>query len=248
MKTTKNTILITGGTSGIGKGFAEEFVQRDNTVIICGRREERLRQIQDQYPGVVTTICDISILEEREALYQWVIDTHPEINMLINNAGIQLPVDMTREIDIRKIKQEIEVNLVAPIHLSSLFVPRLTDKDESAIINISSGLAFVPIAFMPVYSATKAAIHSFTMSLRHQLKDTSVKVFEIIPPSVDSELGHERRKDKNQTHGGMPVKEFVDEAMGSIENDEFEAAVSQAKDLRENGETLFDSINDRVRF
>lgn len=243
MKTTGDTILITGGTSGIGKGLAEEFVQRDNTVIICGRREERLQQIQNNYPGIITTICDITILEEREALYQWVIESYPELNILINNAGIQLPVDMTREIDIKKVRQEIEVNLTAPIHLSSLFAPHLAGKDEAAIINISSGLAFVPIAFMPVYCATKAALHSVTMSLRHQLKDTSVKVFEIIPPSVDSELGHERREDKNQTHGGMPVKEFVDEAIEAIGRDEFEAAVSQAKNLREKGETLFGQIN-----
>lgn len=243
MKTTGNTILITGGTSGIGKRFAVEFFQRDNTVIICGRREDRLQQIQDNYPGIITTICDITILEEREALYQWVTESFPEITILINNAGIQLPVDMTREVNINKVRQEIEVNLTAPIHLSSLFAPHLAVKDESAIINISSGLAFVPIAFMPVYCATKAALHSVTISLRHQLKETTVKVFEIIPPSVDSELGHERRIDKNQTHGGMPVKEFVDEAMESIERNEFEAAISQAKNLREKGEKLFNLIN-----
>lgn len=243
MKTTGNTILITGGTSGIGKGFAEEFDQRENTVIICGRRDERLQQIQGDYPDIITTICDISILEEREALYQWVSESYPDLNILINNAGIQLPVDMTKEVDIRKVRQEIEVNLTAPIHLSSLLAPQLAGKDESAIINISSGLAFVPMVFMPVYCATKAAIHSVTLSLRHQLRDTSVKVFEIIPPSVDSELGHERRKDKNQTHGGMPVKEFVDEAMEAIENDKYEAAISEAANLREKGEALFGLIN-----
>ncbi len=100
---------------------------------------------------------------------------------------------------------------------------------------------------MPVYCGTKAAIHSITMSLRHQLKDTPVKVFEMIPPSVDSELGHERRKDKTQTHGGMPVKEFVDEAMEAIEKDIYEAAISQAKNFREKGEALFDSMNGRIK-
>jgi len=243
MKTTGNTILITGGTSGIGKGLAEEFVQRDNTVIICGRREEKLQRIQISYPDIITTICDISILEEREALYQWVAESFPELNILINNAGIQLPVDMTREVEISKVREEIEVNLTAPIHLSSLFAPHLVEKEESAIVNISSGLAFVPLAFMPVYCATKAAIHSISMSLRHQLRDTSTKVFEIIPPSVDSELGQERRKDKNQTHGGLPVKEFVNEAMEAIKNDILEAAIFEAKNLREKGEALFGMIN-----
>ncbi len=243
MKTTGNTILITGGTSGIGRGFAEEFVQRGNTVIICGRREERLQEIQQHFPGVITSMCDISIVEEREALFQWAVETFPGLNILINNAGIQLPCDMTKEVDIDKVSREIEVNLTAPIHLASLFAEHFTEKDESAVINISSGLAFVPIAYMPVYCATKAALHSITMSLRHQLRDTSVKVFEIIPPSVDTELGHQRRTDKNQSHGGMPAKEFIDGAMDAIERDEFEAPVGQAVNLREKGESLFSVIN-----
>jgi uncharacterized oxidoreductase len=247
MKTTGNTILITGGTSGIGRGFAEEFFKLGNTVIICGRREERLQEITEEYPGIITTMCDVNVVEEREALFQWAVESYPDLNILINNAGIQLPADMTKEVDIKKVNSEVETNLIAPIHLSSLFAQHLAEKDEAAIINISSGLAFVPIAFMPVYCATKAAIHSITMSLRHQLKDTSVKVFEIIPPSVDSELGHERRKDKNQTHGGMPVKEFINEAIEAIENDNFEAPVSEAKNFREKGESLFDSMNRRIR-
>jgi uncharacterized oxidoreductase len=243
MKTTGNTILITGGTSGIGRGFAEELSRIGNKVIICGRREERLQEMATENPQIITTICDLNLVEEREALYQWIIESYPEINILVNNAGIQLPFDMTREVDINKVNTEIQINLTVPIHLSSLFTQHFAGKDEAAIINISSGLAFVPIASIPVYCATKAAIHSITMSLRHQLKDTTIKVFEIIPPSVDTELGQERRKDKNQTHGGMPIKEFVDEAMQAIENDEFESAISHAKNLREKGESLFGFIN-----
>ncbi len=243
MKTTGNTILITGGTSGIGRGFAEEFVQRGNTVIICGRREDRLHEIQQNFPGIITTMCDLSVVEEREALFQWAVETFPELNMLINNAGIQLACDMTKEVEINKVTHEIEINLTAPIHLSSLFAEHFSGKDEAAIINISSGLAFVPIAFMPVYCATKAALHSITMSLRHQLKDTSVKVFEIIPPSVDTELGHQRRKDNNQSHGGMPIKKFIEDSMNLIERDELEAVVGHAVNLREKGEELFEQLN-----
>ena len=105
MKTTGNTILITGGTSGIGRGFAEEFMKRGNTVIICGRREDRLMEITEQFPGIITTICDVSIVEEREALYQWVIESYPDLNILINNAGIQLVADMTKEVDLDRINQ-----------------------------------------------------------------------------------------------------------------------------------------------
>ncbi len=244
MKTTGNTILITGGTSGIGRGFAEKFVKLGNTVIICGRREDRLQEIQNSLPGIITTMCDVSIVEEREALYQWSVETFPELNILINNAGIQLPCNMTKEVDIDKVRQEIEINLTAPIHLASLFAEHFKRSVEAAIVNVSSGLAFVPIAFMPVYCATKAAIHSISMSLRHQLKNTPVKVFEIIPPSVDTELGHQRRADKTQSHGGMPTENFIDAAIDAIETDEFEAAVGHSINLREKGEELFNQLNE----
>ncbi len=243
MKTTGNTILITGGTSGIGRGFAEEFEKRGNTVIICGRREDRLQEIQQDFPGIITTMCDVTVVEEREALFQWAVETFPELNILINNAGIQLHCDMTREVDIDKVSNEIEINLTAPIHLASLFAEHFASKEEAAVINISSGLAFVPIAFMPVYCATKAALHSITMSLRHQLRDTTVKVFEIIPPSVDTELGHQRRADKTHSHGGMSTKDFIVEAMDAIDSDDFEAAIAQAKNIREKGESLFGRMN-----
>ena len=152
---------------------------------------------------------------------------------MINNAGLQLVADLTKPVNPDRIHEEVEINLVAPIHLSSLFAEHLSSKKQSAIINISSGLAFVPLAFMPVYCATKAALHSLTMSLRYQLKNTPVKVFEIIPPAVDTELGSDRRTDKTQTHGGMPVDEFIGQAMNAIENDILEAPVGPSVNLRE---------------
>ncbi|MGN6569264.1 MAG: SDR family NAD(P)-dependent oxidoreductase, partial [Flavipsychrobacter sp.] len=111
---------------------------------------------------------------------------------------------------------------------------------------ISSGLAFVPLAFMPVYCDTKAAIHSITISLRHQLRDTSVKVFEIAPPSTDTELGHDRRPDKTQTHGGMPISEFITEAMEAIENDTLEAPIAHSKVLHAKREEMFEQMNSRI--
>jgi uncharacterized oxidoreductase len=243
MKLSGNTILITGGTSGIGKGFAEDFSKRNNKVIICGRREERLAEIKQMYNNVETIVCDIAVPGHREALAEQVIEKFTGVNVLINNAGIQLPADLSNKLDLNKLNNEVETNLIAPMHLVSLFIQHLKSKKESAVINISSGLAFVPLVFVPIYCATKAAIHSYSMSLRHQLKRTSVKVFEIIPPSVDTELGHERRKDKNQTHGGIPVNEFIKESIQAIENDLFEAPIDGAKNLYEKRESIFPFMN-----
>ncbi len=243
MQLSTNTILITGGTSGIGLAFAEQFLAAGSKVIICGRREERLKALSEKYPDLVTKKCDVANASDREELADWVLQNHPEINVLMNNAGVQLFTDMTKPVDLDRIQSEIETNVIAPIHLTSLFAEHLSHKDNAVIINISSGLAFAPLAFMPVYCATKAAVHSLTLSLRHQLKNTSVKVFEIIPPSVDTELGHDRREDKNESHGGLPIADFITEAMEALKNDIFEAPIGQSKGLREKREALFEAMN-----
>jgi len=243
MQLTSNTILITGGTSGIGLAFARELKKLGNTVIICGRREDRLDEITVQHPGIITRLCDVADAAQREELVQWLITSYPDVNVLINNAGIQLLTDLTKPVDLNRIHAEIETNVVAPIHLSSLLAPHMQDKSGAAIVNISSGLAFVPLAFMPVYCATKAAVHSLSLSLRHQLKDTHIKVFEIAPPAVDTELGHDRRTDKSQSHGGMPVDEFITGAISALQNDVYEAAIGQAEHLRARREDMFDTMN-----
>lgn len=243
MRTTGNTILITGATSGIGLAFAEQFLQRENRVIICGRREDRLQAIKTKYPDIITKVCDISISEQRETLNKWTVENYPETNILINNAGIQLAMDLSHPVNLERVRAEVETNFIAPVHLGSLFTSHLATHTEAAIINISSGLAFVPIAFMPIYCATKAAIHSLSLSLRFQLKDTSVKVFEIAPPSVDTELGHDRRQDKTQSHGGIPISEFIEGAMHAIEHNILEAAIGQAQRLREKREEMFNNMN-----
>lgn len=236
-------MLITGGTSGIGWAFAEAFLQEGSQVIVCGRREERLKALQDKYPKLATKACDVSRAAEREELAGWTTTNFPKTNILINNAGVQLTADLTQPVDLKRIYEEVDTNLIAPIHLSSLLAPHLGTKPEAAIINISSGLAFVPLAFMPVYCATKAAIHSITLSLRHQLRHTAVKVFEIAPPSVDTELGHDRRTDKSESHGGIPVSEFMAGALEALRNDELEAAIGMARNLREGREALFARMN-----
>jgi uncharacterized oxidoreductase len=243
MKFTGNTILITGATSGIGLAFAEHYHKAGSKVIICARRAERLKEISARLPGVTTRVCDISKEQQREALYNWAIQTHPELNIVMNNAGIQQITDLTKPFNLGQVREELETNLVAPLHLCSLFAKHLSSKKESALMNVSSGLAFVPISFMPVYCASKAALHSATLSLRHQLKATSVKVFEIIPPAVDTELGHQRRDDKTQSHGGMPLNEFLLEAVEAIEKDMLEAPVGLAKGLRLKREEAFEMLN-----
>jgi len=245
MKTTGNTVVITGATSGIGRAFAEEFARLGNVVIICGRREERLQQLKEKNLSIVTRICDVADAGQRDDFYKWVTQNHPHVNMLINNAGVQLVTDMTHAVDLSRVRLEVETNFIAPLHLSSLFAQHLSQQKEAAIINISSGLAFVPLAFMPVYCATKAAIHSLSLSLRYQLRKTAIKVFEIAPPAVDTESGSDRREDKTQTHGGMPVSEFMAAAMEAIANDVLEAAVGMAKNSREQREALFEPMNSR---
>jgi len=243
MDLTGNTILITGGTSGIGLGFAEAFLESNNQVIICGRREDRLNQIKEKHPEIITRVSDLSKNDERENLFQWVTQNYPELNILINNAGIQLKADLTQPIDMQRLESETDINFYAPVHLSSLFASHLSDQSNAAIINISSGLAFTPLSDMPIYCATKAALHSFTLSLRHQLRDRNIKVFEIIPPSVDTELGHDFRSDPDETHGGMAVSEFIEKTWGALQQNQYEVAIGDSKNLYIKREELFDIIN-----
>jgi uncharacterized oxidoreductase len=245
MELNGNTVLITGGTSGIGLAFAQKFAEEGSKVIITGRREDRLKSIEQEHKNIITRVSDVANEGSRQELAEWVVKHHPEVNVLINNAGIQLLTNLTRPVDLNRVRQELETNFVAPVHLTSLLSQHLSSKENAAIVNISSGLAFVPIAIMPVYCASKAAIHSLTLSLRHQLRNTSVTVFEIAPPAVDTELGSDRREDKTQTHGGMPVDEFMEQAMDALRNDILEAPVGTAKNSREKREGLFEVMNSR---
>ncbi|MEK3672767.1 MULTISPECIES: SDR family oxidoreductase [unclassified Paenibacillus] len=192
MKLTGNTILITGGGSGIGLAFAERFISGGNTVIITGRREQVLQDAKDKFPGLITRVSDLNIESERTALFDWVTANYPEVNVLVNNAGTQQRFNVLKA-DARNnwayFNQEITTNLEAPLHLAMLFAPLFAAREAAAILNVTSGLAFTPFAIGPIYSATKAALHSFTMSLRLQLSDTSVEVIEIAPPAVNTDLG-----------------------------------------------------------
>jgi uncharacterized oxidoreductase len=248
VETKNNTILITGGATGIGFALAETLVNAGNKVIICGRREGKLKEARDKLPQIQARVCDVSREKGRESLFNWVKDNFKDLNVLINNAGIQRMVNLKKGTqDLLGGENEVETNLVAPIYLSAYFIPLLLKKKESAIINVSSGLGFVPIASMPVYCATKAAVHSFTVSLRYQLRDTSIKVFEVVPPAVDTELGKGTTEEGDQGYRGMPPSEVARAALKAMANNEYEIVVGEAKGLvmgaRTNPEQTFQNMN-----
>jgi uncharacterized oxidoreductase len=247
METKNNTILITGGATGIGFALAETLVNAGNKVIICGRREGKLKEARDKLPQIQARVCDVSREKERESLFNWVKDSFKDLNVLINNAGIQRMVNLKKGAqDLLSGENEVETNLIAPIHLSAYFIPLLLKKKESAIINVSSGLGFVPIAAMPVYCATKAAVHSFTVSLRYQLRDTSIKVFEIVPPAVDTELDKAFTEEGDE-YRGIPPSEVARATLKAVANNEYEIVVGEAKNLvmgaRTDPERAFQNIN-----
>jgi len=189
MDLSSNTVLVTGGASGIGLALASRFLLAGSEVIVCGRREARLEQARARHPGLRVRTCDLERESDRITLAAWVRREFPRLNILVNNAGIQHRLTLDGRESWERIHQEIAINLEAPIHLSMLLVPHLARQKDPAILPVTSGLAFVPLASVPIYCATKAAMHSFTLSLRHQLAATPIRVIEIAPPAVDTDLG-----------------------------------------------------------
>lgn len=186
MNPSNNKILITGGASGIGLGLVEKFIKENNTVIICGRRGAALKETADKFPSIITRVCDLSVAAEREELFKWIAENHPDLNVLVNNAGIQQWMSITDNNFFQRAKEEIAINIEAPVHLVSLFINL---NSLTTIINVTSGLSFSPLTKVPVYSASKAFFHSFTLSLRHLLKEKNIEVIELIPPALNTDLG-----------------------------------------------------------
>jgi uncharacterized oxidoreductase len=232
MKIKNNTILLTGGATGIGLALAKQLIAHENKVIVCGRRLDKLNDAKALLPTLVVMQCDISQIEERRKLYKNCLLAYPDLNMLINNAGIQREIDFRQgESDYLHGDSETEINLEAIFHLSSLFTPHLMTKTESAIVNISSGLGIVPLAIVPVYSATKAALHSFSISLRRQLAATTVKVFEILPPIVDTDLDRGARLRRGQNDLGISAEKVAKESLNAIAKDKLEIPIGIVKVL-----------------
>lgn len=229
-----NTVLITGGATGIGFALAERFVSEGSEVIVCGRRKSKLKIAKRKLPAVHIIRCDVSLEPERKKLLGFISARFPALNVLVNNAGIQRSIDynssgVARPLSFRN--DEVSINLGAPVRLCALFVPRLLRRKRAAIVNISSGLAFVPMAVTPVYCATKAAIHSFTVSLRHQLRDTSVRVFEAAPPTTDTELDRSFAGEQEQAHRGIGPQKVAKAIIEGLKADTEEIIVGEAQGL-----------------
>jgi uncharacterized oxidoreductase len=247
MKTKGNDVLITGGATGIGYALAEAFIKAGNNVLICGRRVAKLREAKSKLPQIQARQCDLSKKEDRESFCDWVKQNYQDLNIVVNNAGIQRAIDIKEgTAELFRGEDEVQTNFAAPIHLSAYFAPMLMKKKEAAIINVSSGLGFIPMAVMPVYCATKAGIHMFTISLRYQLKDTSVKVFEVVPPAVDTELGKSTTGESEQEYRGIPASEVAKAVLKALKNNEFEVVIGEAKGLVQGARTDFEKTFQRL--
>ncbi|HEX7912918.1 MAG TPA: SDR family oxidoreductase [Paraburkholderia sp.] len=243
MQTSGNTILITGGGSGIGRALAEAFHRRDNRVIVAGRRASALEDVARANPGIETVVLDVTDPQDIARVAAKIAGEYPTLNALINNAGIMQPEDWrASDFNVSIAEATIATNLLAPIRLTAALLPLLRKQAKSTVLTVSSGLAFLPLALTPTYSATKAAIHSFSESLRYQFAGTGVDVVEIVPPYVQTELmGEQQASDAN----AMPLAEFIDEVMSILDTqpDVREVLVKRVLPLRFAAEQGYDGYS-----
>ena len=253
MKTTDNTILITGGGSGIGRGLAEAFHRLGNQVIIAGRGQKALDETTTANPGMKSLTLDVSDPKSIQSFATQVTKDYPSLNVLINNAGIMRPENLLEASnDLSTAEKTVTTNLLGPIRLTAALLPSLRKQPRATIMTVSSGLAFVPFAVTPTYCATKAAIHSYSQSLRYQLKETNVEVIELIPPYVQTTLMGDQQADDPRA---MPLDEYINEAMSILKSqpDVKEVWVKKVYPLRfaaeggqEKYESFFQNFNDTM--
>jgi uncharacterized oxidoreductase len=217
MQLRHHTILITGGTSGIGFELARQLLERDNTVIVTGRDPQRVADAQRQLPGLHGIASDVADPAAIEALHREVAASFPALDVLVNNAGIMRNLDLTGGHSLSDIVREIDVNLRGPVQMVQQFLPLLRTRGQSAIVNVSSGLAFVPLTISPIYSAAKAALHAYTRTLRVQLAGSGVQVFELAPPPVETRLMRAEFEAELKGSKGMDVAALARAAIRGIE-------------------------------
>jgi uncharacterized oxidoreductase len=227
MTTTGNSILITGGSSGIGYALAKHFLKLNNKVIITGRDKEKLQQIKKDIPGIEIFIGDLTVKSSLEDLVLFIDQQYADLNILINNAAVQYNYNFMNEPGlIDKIDYEVSVNLLATLKLTGLLLPLLLKNKNSAIVNVSSGLFIAPKKSAPVYCATKSAIHSFTKTLRYQLEETGTKVFEIIPALIDTPMTEGRGKSK------ITPEQLTEEFIRNFKADKMESYIGKTRLLK----------------
>ncbi|MCX6559549.1 MAG: SDR family NAD(P)-dependent oxidoreductase [Candidatus Aminicenantes bacterium] len=221
MKLSNRTVLITGGTGGIGLGLAEAFDRAKSRVIVCGRNPEKIDALKRKFPEITAFRCDVGDPRQRRSLADEVVGRFPDLDILINNAGVQRYIDLKKGSDeLVSGDDEIAVNFTAVVEMTALLIGHLMKRPSAAVINVGSGLAFMPMAHTPIYNATKAAIHTYSLALRQQLKDTPVRVIEIVPPMVDTDLNKEGRARARIPFRGIGLAEYIPTVVKGLEDDE----------------------------
>lgn len=248
----KNTILITGGGSGIGRGLVEAFFKLGNKVIIAGRRQDALQSVVEANPGMSSEVLDVQDSTQLKSFAQKITAAHPTLNVLIHMAGIMRSENFVEAPEPSTIEATIATNLIAPLQLTAALLPHLKQQPKATVMTVTSGLAFVPLAMTPTYCATKAAMHSWSVSLRYQLRNTSVEVLELVPPYVQTELmGPHQATDPR----AMPLADFIAEVMSILSNqpDVKEILVKNVYPLRYAGDfnsekfySFFEKFNDAM--
>lgn len=240
MRLMDNTVLITGGSSGIGLAFAEMFLEFGNRVIVCGRNPNKLEEVKHRFPGVTALPCDLTNMRSLEGLVQTIKKKFSDLNILVNNAGIQHNYRFDDgQNHGSKIDEEIAANFTSHVLLTDALLPVLLSKPQAALVNISSALSRVPKESAPVYCATKAGIHAFSKALRYQLEKTSVKVFEVVPALVDTAMTAGRGRSK------MSPQAVAQEAIQGLRRDRYYIQVGKTK-LLFAIQRLIPSLADRI--